>query len=455
MKKIFVGAAGLLVIGLLITGYFQYQTTSDSEASQPAGRGSAKPDADGEMVIQAQKVPQGKIKTLDNGTVVGGRPIMPRQFRITEPEGVQVEKVAGDLTIPWDMVFTKNGDRLFFTERPGRVRFIQFNGNSPSFHLWMDRKASTLHWGEGGLMGIALHPEFGTERTNNKGQKLDWLYLSETYGSRKSPGNRILRVRKLKGDKFERQVLIEDIPAASYHNGSRICFGPDGMLYATTGDAGNPRLAQDLNSWAGKILRMTPDGNPAPGNPFSGQGPRAYVYSYGHRNVQGLAWHPETGDLYASEHGPSGEFGLGGNDEINRIEKGLNYGWPKAVGAPDVKGLKNPILLFPDPHLPPAGMDFYTGNKIEKWHGSLFVGSLGAELLLRADIVYKGKASKIAGIDRLFETDFFNGVYGRIRAVATGPDGYLYFATSNRDGRGDSAADDDRIMRLKPADDFE
>lgn len=122
---------------------------------------------------------------------------------------------------------------------------------------------------------------------------------------------------------------------------------------------------------------------------------------------------------------------------------------------PGGKGLKDPILLFPDPHLPPAGMDFYTGHKIGKWQGSLFVGSLASELLLRADIVYKGKEAEIAGIDRLFETEFFNGIYGRIRAVSTGPDGFLYFATSNRDGRGDPAADDDRIMRLKPSPGFE
>ncbi|MFW5937164.1 MAG: PQQ-dependent sugar dehydrogenase, partial [Desulfosalsimonas sp.] len=290
-------------------------------------------------------------------------------------------------------------------------------------------------------------------RTDSQGKPLDWIYLSETHGTTREPANRIFRVRKVNSrgkETLEREVLIDEIPAASYHNGARLAFGPDGMLYATTGDAGTPRSAQDLASWAGKILRLTPQGKPAPGNPFSGGKARAYVYSYGHRNPQGLAWHPETGDLYVSEHGPSGEFGLGGNDEINRIEKGGNYGWPRAVGAPGLKDFNDPLLLFPDPHLPPAGMDFYTDGPIKPWKGSLFVGSLRGELLLRTEIAHRDGEPEVIRIERIFENAFFDGVYGRIRAVTTGPDGYLYFATSNRDGRGAPASDDDRIMRLVP-----
>ncbi|MFP4039823.1 MAG: PQQ-dependent sugar dehydrogenase [Desulfosudaceae bacterium] len=411
---------------------------------------SPKPE---EPVIEAQPKPAGKIRTLSNGTELGGRPEMPAQYRVTEPAGIRTEKVAGNLNIPWDMEFSPDGKLLFFTERPGKVRFIRFKGQETILQTWMDTASSTLHLGEGGLMGIALHPDFGTGRMDDKGRPLDWIYLSETYGSTQDPANRIFRVRKIstpEKEELEREVLLDQIPAASYHNGSRLAFGPDGMLYATTGDAGTPSKAQELESWAGKILRLTPGGKPAPGNPFSGDGARAYVYSFGHRNPQGLAWHPETGDLYVSEHGPSGEFGLRGNDEINLIEKGGNYGWPRAVGAPGVKDLNDPILLFPDPHLPPAGMDFYTDNSIQSWKGSLFVGSLRGELLLRAGIGYSGGSPEITSIERLFEKDFFSGVYGRIRAVSAGPDGFLYFATSNRDGRGSPASDDDRIMRLVP-----
>ena len=407
----------------------------------------------GEPVVDAQEEDEGPIKTLDNDTVLGGRPAMPDQYRIIEPAEVRVEKVAGNLTIPWDMAFSPDGKRLFFTERPGRVRYIRLDGQSPDLQMWLDREASTLHWGEGGLMGIALHPDFGTEKTDQDGKPLDWIYLSETYGSKQSPANRILRVRKIQtqnGSGTEKEILIGRIPAASYHNGSRLAFGPDGMLYATTGDAGNPQLAQDKSSWAGKIIRMTPEGKPAPGNPFFSTGPGAYIYSYGHRNPQGLAWHPETGDLYASEHGPSGEFGLGGNDEINRIKKGQNYGWPLAVGAPGIKDLQDPVALFDEPHLPPSGMDFYTGEKIGAWTGSLFVGSLRGELLLRAEMDKSESGQPFTRIERIFEKQLYTGRYGRIRAVAAGPDGYLYFATSNRDGRGQPAHDDDRIMRIVP-----
>ncbi|MFW6052630.1 MAG: PQQ-dependent sugar dehydrogenase [Desulfosalsimonas sp.] len=410
-------------------------------------------DSPEKPVIDAQKTPAGRIETLSNGTVLGGRPVMPAQYRITEPAGIRAEKIAGNLNIPWDMEFTPGGQRLFFTERPGKVRFIRFDGQEATLHTWMDRESSTLHWGEGGLMGIALHPQFGTGRTDSQGKPLDWIYLSETHGTTREPANRIFRVRKVNSrgkETLEREVLIDEIPAASYHNGARLAFGPDGMLYATTGDAGTPQSAQDPASWAGKILRLTPEGKPAPGNPFSGGKARAYVYSYGHRNPQGLAWHPETGDLYVSEHGPSGEFGLGGNDEINRIEKGGNYGWPRAVGAPGLKDFNDPLLLFPDPHLPPAGMDFYTDGPIKPWKGSLFVGSLRGELLLRTEIAYRDGEPEVIRIERIFENAFFDGVYGRIRAVTTGPDGYLYFATSNRDGRGAPASDDDRIMRLVP-----
>ncbi len=329
---------------------------------------------------------------------------------------------------------------MYFTERRGRLWKLDRTDRPPEKKLVVER-SEVLHWGEGGLMGVALHPRF---------QKTGWIYLSETYGSTRNPHNRVLRLRPSpENGSFEVEVLIDDIPAASYHNGSRLAFGPDGYLYATTGDAGQPPLAQDRRSWAGKILRMTLGGEPAPENPFEGEHAAPYVYSYGHRNPQGLAWHPVTGQLYASEHGPSGEFGLGGNDEVNRIVKGGNYGWPEAVGAPGLDPYRDPILLFPDPHLPPAGMAFYRSADRSAWKNDLFLGSLRSELLLR--VVFNGE-KRVSRIERWFERNFFEGEYGRIRAVQMGPGGGLFIATSNRDGRGNPASSDDRILRLTPAD---
>lgn len=384
------------------------------------------------IVIPEQSSPAGIKKRLDNGIILGGRPVMPPQRRVTNPESFTVTTVAENLKVPWGMEFGPEG-KLYFTERPGNVKVL--NPNTGNVRKLFERP-NTLHWGEGGLMGIELHPAF---------PETPVIYLSQTYGSTLDAANRIIRV-SLAGGTVSTTVLIDDIPAASYHNGSRLEFGPDGYLYATTGDAGQPNLAQDLTSWAGKILRMTKDGDPAPGNPFDGTKAKPYVYSYGHRNPQGLGWHPETSVLYATEHGPSGEFGLSGNDEINRIVKGGNYGWPEVVGAPGVDPYRDPLLHFPQPHLPAAGLAFYTGPA-DSLYGDMFVGSLYGALLLRVGFGPKGQPDVI---HRLFEEDFFQGRYGRIRAVTMGPGDALYFSTSNRDGRGNPASNDDRILKLTP-----
>lgn len=384
------------------------------------------------VVIPGQESPGDIKKRLDNGTILGGRPVMPPQRRMTKPASVAVTTVAENLKVPWGMDFGPDG-RLFFTERPGNVKVLDPNKGTVKK---LFEPPNTLHWGEGGLMGIALHPEFPSTPV---------LFLSQTYGSTLDPANRIIEVT-LTGDGIKTAPLIDGIPAASYHNGSRLEFGPEGYLYATTGDAGEPGLAQDLNSWAGKILRFTIDGEPAPDNPFDGNKAKPYVYSYGHRNPQGLAWHPETDQLYASEHGPSGEFGLSGNDEINRIVKGGNYGWPRIVGAPGVEPYRDPILHFPDPHLPPAGAAFYGGSH-RNWSGNLFVGSLYGALVLRVGFTDEHEPKFI---HRWFEDEFFEGRYGRIRAVEMGPGNSLYVSTSNRDGRGNPAPNDDRILKLTP-----
>ncbi len=223
---------------------------------------------------------------------------------------------------------------------------------------------------------------------------------------------------------------------ARFHDGGRIAFGPDGMLYIGTGDSTQREIAQDKSSLGGKILRITPDGQPAPGNPF----PDApLVYSLGHRNVEGLAWDKQSGALFESEHGPSGEDGLHAHDEINVIVKGANYGWPVVVGAPGRDGLADPLIAWNARTTPPSGIAF--------WHDRLYVTTLGSEALVRVALSHGDDGWRVMEIGRLF-TDGTKARYGRLRAAVAGPDGALYVLTSNRDGRGEPRKGDDRILRI-------
>ncbi len=222
----------------------------------------------------------------------------------------QVETVAEGLDTPWDLAFAPDG-RIFFTERPGRLRVIEGGRLRPEPVATIPE---VVERGEGGLLGLALDPDFAGN---------GHLYLYHTYsGSDGGLRNRVVRYtladRAGARGLTEPRVILDDIPAAAIHNGGRIAFGPDGKLYVTTGDAAAPALAQDRDSLAGKILRLNPDGSVPDDNPFPG----SPVYSYGHRNPQGLAWQPGTGQLYATEHGPSA------HDEVNLIAPGDNYGWP-------------------------------------------------------------------------------------------------------------------------------
>ena len=257
--------------------------------------------------------------------------------------------------------------------------------------------------------------------------------------------NRIIRLKD-SGDKgiFDR-VIIDKIPAGRFHNGGRIAFGPDGMLYITAGETFNADLAQDLNSLGGKILRITPDGDIPEDNPFK----NSPVYSYGHRNPQGLAWNPDTGDLFESEHGPSGEYLLSANDEINIIRKGGNYGWPEAVGAPGKGQYNDPLIVWKET-TPPSGITFYKGNKIGHLKGSLFVATLASESLIRISLKNDDNKYTVSRIERWFIDEDKNSRFGRIRDVVEGPDGFLYFLTNNRDGRGRPREGDDRIYRILP-----
>jgi len=374
----------------------------------------------------------GVIDENPGGPIKGGAPRMPAQYRVTQPDEVRVETFISGMEVPWSLAFAPDG-RLFITERPGRIRVA--TGAQLDPHPWMTLPVSAM--GEGGLMGLALDPDFAHD---------PWVYVCYTFDDAGTQANRISRLRELNGRGNSEDILLDRFPGAIIHNGCRLKFGPDGKLYATTGDSFQRSLAQDLGSLAGKILRLNRDGAAPSDNPF---GPSSRVYSYGHRNPQGLAFDPLSGALFETEHGPSGEVGFGNYDEVNIIVAGGNYGWPVVVGAPGLGAYRDPLLAFPDVAVPPAGATFYTATLIPQWTGNFFFTSLRGEHLQR--VVLDATHEHVVAIERLFEQDFYSGVYGRLRDVVQGPDAALYVTTSNRDGRGQPAADDDRILRIVPA----
>jgi glucose/arabinose dehydrogenase len=337
----------------------------------------------------------------------------------------KVEKVAGGLQVPWSIVWAPDG-RLMFAERPGRVRVIE-NGTLRPQPLFV--VADVESTGESGLMGLALHPQFSSNR---------FIYLSYAY----SAGGmrvRVVRYRETPAGFVDRQVIIEDIPGARFHAGCRIRFGPDGKLYITTGDAGERDLAQQLNSLAGKTLRLNDDGSVPQDNPFVGQqNARPEIWSYGHRNAQGMDFQPGSNLMFQTEHGPSGFDGGQGADEVNIVERGKNYGWPVIRRHETRAGMETPLLEY-TPACAPASGAFYRGAALAAFKGNYFFGCLRGQRLIR--VVLDGR--RVVSQEDLIKD------YGRIRDVAEGPDGYLYFSTSNRDGRGEPTADDDRILRLR------
>ncbi|MGQ0763622.1 MAG: PQQ-dependent sugar dehydrogenase [Acidobacteriota bacterium] len=339
----------------------------------------------------------------------------------------KVETVVGNLEVPWSIVWAPDG-RMIFTERPGRVRVFE-NGRLRPQPLYTVPDVESR--GEAGLMGLALHPNFSSNQL---------LYLSYAY-----PGDglqvRIVRFRETSNGLTDRKVIIESIPAAPAHAGCRLRFGPDGKLYITTGDATDRNLAQQLKSIAGKILRLNDDGTIPSDNPFVGRSDaRPEIFAYGSRNAQGIDFQPGTNLLFETEHGPSGFDGPGGGDEVNIIDRGKNYGWPAIHHRQTRAGMEAPLLEYTPACAPASGM-FYRGSQLPQFKGNFFFGCLRGTRIIR--VVLDGRRV-------VSEENLLAGKYGRIRDIAEGPDGFIYFSTSNRDGRGRPASDDDRIMRLAP-----
>ena len=385
-------AASVLAAGLLLS---LAACSSDTSDSAPGDTVTATPQSSAQSPTPTTETSK---PTGDNTPAVDNTP--PKVVRT----------IADDLAAPWGVAFLPNGDAVVTERDTRRVLLLQ----APSYDV---RQVGTIsaavplgdQGGEAGLLGVAVSPDF--ERDH-----LLYFYLSTAVD------NRIVKAPLAAGRLGTPRVILDGIPNGFIHDGGRLAFGPDGYLYASTGETGQPDLAQDKTTLAGKVLRMTTDGRPAPGNPFPG----SQIWSYGHRNVQGLAFDDED-RLWASE------FGQDTYDELNLIEKGRNYGWPLVEGRGEGTGLTNPQVVWSTDDASPSGLAYLDGH--------LWMGALKGERLWRVDV---------HGDHAVHPVDYFVGKYGRMRTVVVTPEGRLWVTTSNRDGRGDPRPGDDRILLIDP-----
>ena len=392
-----------------------------SEVTPPA---SQPPQATLVPTVPAARAPQ---PTVAPGSTVQpvASPTSTAQPAATPAGDVKldVQVFVRNLDTPWAIDFAPDG-RIFITERPGRIRIVK-NGQLQA-EPWMTLDVAEV--GEGGLLGLALDPQFAQNR---------YVYVAYTLRTNDNRYvNRLVRLRDdpATGKGVLDKVLLDNVAAAANHDGGRVKFGPDGKLYWTMGDAQNASLAQDINSLNGKILRLNPDGTIPADNPWN-----SAVYSYGHRNPQGLAWQPGTGRLYATEHGPTGAPACC-RDEVNLIEPGKNYGWPVIMGDEKRNGMVSPIIQSGnDTTWAPSGATFVTRGP---WAGSLVFAGLRGQSLYRLTLD-PNDPRKVQSFQALFE-----GQYGRLRDVVQGPDGALYILTSNGDGRGNLPPEGDLVLRL-------
>lgn len=356
-------------------------------------------------------------------TACGGSPSPPATpvaEVLTAADGTRfsLETIVTGLEVPWSLAFAPDG-RIFVTERPGRVRIVQNGVLLPDPALTLDDVSAI---GESGLLGLALHPQFAANHL---------VYLVYTARRDSEAVNRLVRYREVANRLAERAVLLDGIAGATIHDGARVRFGPDGKLYVSMGDAAAADLAQQISSPNGKILRLNDDGTTPADNPFASP-----IYSYGHRNPQGIDWHPVTGDLWETEHGATA------NDEVNRIDAGRNYGWPVIEASATRPAMETPVIFFAPTSVAPSGASFYRGTAIAGFRNDFFFATLAGRHLHRVRLD-PSDPRRVLAHERLLE-----GRFGRLRDVVSGPDGALYVSTSNRDGRGSPAPDDDRIVRL-------
>lgn len=336
---------------------------------------------------------------------------------------LQVEKIATGLVVPWGLAFLPNKD-LLVTERDGRVRLIQKGKLLPKPIATLDVDQRS----EAGLLGLALHPQFPKE---------PWVYFYYTAKNAKGdPINRVQRYQ-LNADGTQatpERVLIDNIPAAQYHSGGRLRFGPDGNLYIGTGDSRVPDLSQQVDSLAGKILRITPDGKFPRDNPWRDTA----VYIVGVRNVQGFDWLDKK-TMIISDHGPSGELRRTGGDELSLAKIGENLGWPEIWGCQTGPGMVTPLIAWKDA-APPGGLAYL--------QGSAWVGTLGSRHLQRVVMSKDSQGRMHVSANETYLLGDPPEGYGRLREVIVGPDQQLYVTTSNCDDRGTCGSEKDMVLRI-------